>query len=686
MSWWLPVFMLVACGEPGSLSLSDGSEVRLGEGTEVVLVVDGRETFALSAMQGPQLRSFEQTSSGELAIWDFERINESGIALNTRGRASLEADEVRVPFTASPDADAPSAELVVRPDGEGRTRFTLNASAPSNSIAIPVRCDAESTFFGFGEQYSKAEHRGNSFDLFVQEQGIGRDGTLRPVTGDDYTSSFPMPYWLDARGFGVLFETDFRSVVDLCDTRDGVAWIEVEQGESLSWWVFHGPDPLDVIRQLGEVVGRPAVPPDWAHGTWLCMQGGTDAVMAQVATVEAQELPVSVLWVQDWTGRARNVDGGYGVKYRWVPDEEELYPDFAGVVRTLHDKGFRVVVYANPFVSVDLDGHFPEMDAQGLLPIDPSTGESYVFRGPRGEVSNPDFTNPAAEAYVQEALRSAVQTYDVDGWMADFSEWQPLDAELHSGADPIAAHNRYPEAWQRQTREVMDELRPDGDWLMFARAGFTGTQAVAQVHWAGDQDADWEVEDGLPAVVPAMLTLSMSGQPFVTHDIAGFSRGPSDEELYLRWTELGAFSPFMRTHDGAKRDDNWRWDEDEATLAFFGRMARIHEVLAPELQALAAQAGATGAPLVRHLVLHYPEDAEVYGIHDQYLLGEELLVAPVLTQGATSRRLYLPEGTWFDVWTGAELSGGQWVDHPAPLGSPPVFSRGADRTDLRSVE
>lgn len=316
----------------------------------------------------------------------------------------------------------------------------------------------------------------------------------------------------------------------------------------------------------------------------------------------------------------------------------------------------------------------------------PETGETYTFLGPRGDMTTVDLSSPDAHAYIKERMAAAVTEVGLDGWMADFAEWLPIDAELASGEDARAFHNTYPEAWQRLTREVMDELRPDGDWLMFARSGWTGTQSVAMIHWAGDQEADWEHTDGLPTVVPAMLTLSMSGQPFVTHDIAGFSGGPSTEELYLRWTELGAFSPYMRTHDGNERDRNWRWDADPSTTAHFARMARIHEVLAPELEALAAEAATTGAPLVRHLLFEFPDDPETWSLSDQYLLGPDLLVAPILEEGATAREVYVPEGTWYDVWTGEAVDGPAWVTADGPIGQPPVFSRGADRADLRAVE
>jgi alpha-glucosidase len=269
--------------------------------------------------------------------------------------------------------------------------------------------------------------------------------------------------------------------------------------------------------------------------------------------------------------------------------------------------------------------------------------------------------------------------------MADFGEWAPLDATYASGADPRAEHNLFPLRWHSAWRALFDELRPDGDYAVFARSGFTGVQAFAQIYWVGDQEADWSPHDGLPTVATAMMSLGFAGIPFVTHDVAGFSGGPSTKELYRRWTELGAFSPILRTHDGNKKDANWSWDDDDETTAHFARMSVIHQRLVPELVALAQESGNTGAPLVRHLVLAYPDDRRSRTTHDEYLLGDKLLVAPVTSEGATSRKVYFPPGSaWFHVFTGARFEGGSESDVDAPIGTPAVFAKDADRTDLRA--
>lgn len=637
---------------------------------------DGEEIFATT---GPlQARTFEETVEASLGMWRFERSGEARVDLVPTG----ENGEAAVGLAGGGHQGLLTIDI-----GAESTTFTFWASDAPDGLALPVRCDADGSFHGFGAQTHVSEtlgtdQRGERFTLMVSEQGIGRDGSAWAYTGDDHTSYFPMPWTLDARGHGLLVDTEYRTEVDLCASEPDTAWFEVVGDAYLQWTVMHGPTPKDVVRQLGDRVGRPALPPDWAYGVWLCMQGGEEAVREQVDLAEAAGIPATVLWVQDWTGQRENPGGGYGVQYRWNPDDGELYPDIAGFFAELKGRGYRVVGYVNPFVDPALE-HWAEMEAKGLLPLDPDTGEVYTFLGPRGSMTTADLSNELTRAYIKEHLAAAVTEVGLDGWMADFAEWLPIDAVLADGSDAAAFHNRYPREWQHLTREVMDELRPDGDWLMFARSGWTGVQGSAMIHWMGDQEADWLPTDGLPTVVPLMLTVGLSGQPFVTHDIAGFSGGPSTKELYLRWTELGALSPFMRTHDGNERDENWRWDADEETTAHFVAMARLHEALAPELRALAQEAATTSVPILRHLLLEFPEDPQARAVADQFMLGSTLLAAPVFAEGARQREVYLPAGTWVDVWTGEALEGGRWITADAPLGQPPLYSLGVDRPDLR---
>ncbi len=627
-------------------------------------------------------RTYTEAVMGPLGIYNFTRRDEQPLPFAGAPTLDFARDAVVVPAEGGATATLTFAAGPV-PDS---TRLTVTVDgAPFDSLALGFDCAPEATFFGWGEQYDAVDHRGHAFDLLVSEQGVGREGA-RLIAGDAHTTYFPMPWWFDAaRGFGVLFETFHRVRVDLCAADPAVATIEDTAGAPLEVVLFHGPAPLDVVRQLGAHVGRPKRPPDWAfEAPWISAQGGTEAVRAAIATLDAEQVPYAAIWSQDWTGVRTNIDGGLGVQYRWEADLEH-YPGLAALGADLQAAGKRFLGYANPFVDPNLPNHFAAMAAEGLLVRD-ADGDAYRFTAPNGVSGHPDLTRPETAAYIAAALTAKVEDYGFDGWMVDFGEWAPFDAVYADDADAHAEHNRFPLRWQAVTRGVFETLRPDGDWVMFARSGWTGVQAHSMIHWAGDQEATWSTHDGLPTVVPALLSLGLAGVPYVTHDIGGFSGGPSTKELYQRWVELGAFTPIMRTHEGNRRQANWDWDRDADTLAHFRRFARVHAALMPEWRALADEAAMTSAPMLRHLALVFPDDAEARAVDDQFLIGDDLLVAPVVTEGAVSREVYLPAGAWFHVFTGAEHAGPGRVTVDAPIGTPPVFSRGADRVDLRGIE
>lgn len=668
---------------PATYVLEDGTTVGVDSlGAVSLTAPDGHRLAATASGRSITAHRFDDLVTDTVGFFRFRRLNETVHPASRFLGSERTADGVRLRFEGDGGVSVEVLVSAYRPGVATRMRVTATvAGAAPTSLALPFACDADASFAGFGEQYNQTDQRGEAFGLWTQEQGIGRTGGV--PAGDEHTTYFPMPWWIDWRGFGVLVDTPARTVVDLCAAAPDVAWVEVEDGAPVDVLVFHGPRPADLVRALGDEVGRPPRAPDWAFSPWIGMQGGRDVVLAKVAAVEAAGIPFSTIWVQDWVGGRRLTASIYELNYRWIADDA-LYPDLAGLVRTLRaDHGLRFLAYANSFVIRGLD-HFDEMAAGGML-IRDAAGAPATFAMVGTEASLADFTSPDARAYVRRHLEAMVRDLGFDGWMADFGEWMPTDAVLADGTSARRTHNLYPAQWHHASREVMDALRPDGDWAVFSRSGWTRDHAEHQIVWVGDQEADFRATDGLPTVVPAMLNLGLSAVPNVTHDIAGFSGGPSTKELYLRWVELGAFTPVMRTHEGLMPEANWSWDRDAETTAHFRRFARIHEALGPEIRALADEAARTSAPMLRHLAYVFPDDPGSRRVSDELMLGDTLLVAPVVTEGATSRSVYLPPGHWFHVWTDTEHDGGRTVDVDAPIGSPPVFSLGRPRPDLRAI-
>lgn len=252
-----------------------------------------------------------------------------------------------------------------------------------------------------------------------------------------------------------------------------------------------------------------------------------------------------------------------------------------------------------------------------------------------------------------------------------------MDALLYSGEAAELYHNRYPAEWARINREAIAEAGHENDVTFFSRAGFSGSSKYAPLIWAGDQLVNWSLDDGLASVIPAAISMGLSGIGQFHSDIGGYTTVAwikRSKELFMRWAELSAFSAVMRTHEGNRPDANWQFDSDEETLAHFARMSKVHVKLKPYLRAMLAEYQEKGLPLLRHLWIHYPQDSNVLPLKYQYLCGRDLLVAPVYRRGHKYVRLYLPEDQWVHLWSGKTTCSG-WQKVETPFGEPAVFYR-----------
>ncbi|MBK8593390.1 MAG: hypothetical protein IPN77_30600 [Sandaracinaceae bacterium] len=409
---------------------------------------------------------------------------------------------------------------------------------------VRLSCDEDATFLGFGAQYNATDQRGEAFDLFVEEQGIGRTGGL-PLMGNAHSTYFPVPYWLDARGFGVAHRDRGRvSGGHVCaDDMESDA-----RGSAQHAGGRPGAAARTRARATSSAVGRPLdrsrSPPAWGFGPWLGIRGARTTCWPGADAAEAAQVPPTALWAGGLDGKREFVTSGedVGVQYRWTADDV-LYPDLAGMIETLHGRGIRFLGYANPFVQLDpprSDHAADAIEAGHWSPSIPTEALRVSRRRPRAARS--PGPPPTGHGRVHQRLPAHDDHHLRHGWTAGWrtsASGAHIDAVLSTGRDPMLAHNTFPTEWHQLSREVFEEERPDGDWAVFTRSGWAGEQGVAQIVWIGDQEADFLPSDGLPTVVPAMINLGLTGMPFVTRDIAGFSGGPSTKELWLRWCEAG---------------------------------------------------------------------------------------------------------------------------------------------------
>ena len=555
--------------------------------------------------------------------------------------------------------------------------------------------------FGMGAQYTHADLRGRTVDALTQEPGIGRG--VQPLTwlmnaafgagGDDTRSSAPVPHYLTSDCTSLCLENHELSRFDF--TRPDRVTCEV-WSSILVARVFAGDTPAAHIEAYTRFSGRMPALPDWMQtGAIVGMQGGTEKARSMWARLKEAGAPIAAFWLQDWVG-SRSTSVGSQLWWNWELDRDR-YPDWEELTADLRHDGIRVMSYINPFL-VDVAERdrdcernlYREAEAQGFLVRRPD-GSVYEVQNTSFSAAMVDFSNPRACAWLKRIIAERVIGVGVSGWMADFGEALPFDATLHSGIDAAIAHNEYPEAWARLNREAIAEAGLEGDAVFFARSGFTRSPRYATLFWLGDQLTSWEREDGIWSALTGLLSSGFSGFSQNHSDIGGYittaipnvalkvpfvdyRRSP---ELLRRWIELNAFTAVFRTHEGNQPERNHQVADDPLTLGLFAKFARVYALLGSYRAALGVHAEATGLPVVRHMWVVFPEDPTTVDLHGQFMLGDAILVAPVLAAKTATVTAYLPVGEWRHLWTDAVVvsTGGTWVEVDAPIGFPAVFIR-----------
>lgn len=568
---------------------------------------------------------------------------------------------------------------VAAPDAGHLTLKMTPGPGPERRFSYRYGCTPDDHFAGFGAQTFDVDHRGQTVPTWVQEEGIGKlatdtyDDTLWYMAGRRHSSQVPIPQFLARRGYVFTAETDARALFAMCSEAADAVRVEVEM--PLTLHLFDGPSPPEALGRAAATFGRPRMPPRVAFAPWLDAIRGSANVRSVATRLRDERIPVSVIWTEDWRGGSTSLIGSYDLNEEWDVDTS-LYPDFKQLAADLHGSGYQFQIYFNPFVFQKAKA-WQETEPKGYL-IKQKDGTTYTFKGATifDTASMLDLTNPDARAWALGKIRAAM-ALGADGWMADFGEWLPTDAVLVGGTG-AKLHNRYPVLWQELHREAVDRATDGVTRLFFVRSGWFGTPALADVLWGGDQRTDFEKDDGMPTVMPMGIGLGVVGVSTYTHDIGGYNsvNNPgTTKEVFFRWTELGAFSPVMRTHHGNYPDKNWHWDKDAETIAHFRRYATLHMGLLPYLEGLSKVASTTGLPIWRGLFVAYPDDGLTWPITDEVLVGDGVLVAPVQEAGVTSRGVYLPKGRWFPWNGGPSVLGPTNTTAQAPLEEIPVYAR-----------
>lgn len=536
--------------------------------------------------------------------------------------------------------------------------------------------------YGCGETYSELDLKGQNVRIWVAEhQNTGRISKKiikekllgkhpdKKLSFDKYESYYAQPTFVSSDKYYVHCDINAYSEFDFTDAGKITLYFQ----EPPVIITDSGQDFAEVSRKLTGLLGRQKALPDWLYdGVILGIQEGTDVVDAKIKKAKEAGVPVVGVWCQDWSG-CRRTGFGYQVMWNWEWDQE-LYPGLDKKIAEWKEEGVRFLGYINPFIAIEKD-LYAYASEHGYC-VQDREGKDYLVTITTFPAAMVDFTNPEAYEWYKGLIKENTIGLGMGGWMADFGEYLPIDAVLYSGEDPAIIHNQWPAIWAKMNQEAVAECGKEGQVFFFTRAGHTGTIAHSHMMWTGDQHVDWSIDDGLPAVIPATLSLAMSGYGIAHSDVGGYTtimHMRRSKELLLRWEEMNVFSPLFRTHEGNQPVNNVQFDDDEELLAQLAKCGRMHVALKDYLKGLVAEEISDGTPVMRPLFYHYDE-AEAYTEKTEYLLGRDLLVAPVYEEGAKSRTIYLPSDGWVNIFDGKEYAGGHMIVE-APIGKPPVFVR-----------
>ncbi len=585
------------------------------------------------------------------------------------------------------DAGGPVAALSLMQTADNRVQLVVEAADPSRDrLCVRFAAHPGEAVWGGGEQMSYLDLAGRRFPMWTSEPGVGRDKSTeltrlmdaQGMAGGDYwTTNYPQPtfltFGLTSGGVAVHLDATCYSAIDCTDPAAHV--VEV-WASSATFEVYTGETPAELVSQLSARFGRQPPLPDWIiGGAVLGLKDGANSFARLERFIEAGAA-ISGLWCEDWAG-VRETSFGRRLFWDWRKDEQR-YPDLVARIAALKARGIRFMAYANPYLAND-GIQFEAARAGGHLALRQDSDEVYLVDFGEFDCGVVDFTRAETRRwFAEDILAKHLLDLGIDGWMADFGEYLPTDVRLADGSDPMLAHNRWPVLWAQVNADALASRGKSGDAVFFMRAGFSGVQAHCPLLWAGDQSVDFTRHDGIGTVITAALSAGLVGNAYSHSDCGGYTSVHGNvrtAELMQRWCELAAFAPVMRSHEGNRPDDNLQYDSTPQLLACFAGWSRVHAALAPYVRHLCDEAAATGLPAQRALFLHYPEDAALWGVQDQFLYGADLLVAPVIAEGAVSRSVILPgETAWRHVWSGADFAPGTH-EIAAPIGKPPVFYR-----------
>lgn len=513
----------------------------------------------------------------------------------------------------------------------------------------------EERFFGLGEKWNKVEKNSTRATIWASDTCGSNSNDL------SYKS---IPYLLSTRGWGLFLHSSHRSLWEV-GSFSYVSGSCCTEDDHLDAFLFFGNSLKELIRRYTALTGRPAMPPKWALGLWMsrCQYRSRAEAEEAMDGLRERGIPADVIhldpmWMKNQYYFKIGVDACDFIR------NDAQFPDLPGLWKKWRANGFKTCLWVNPYLP-EGDKLYTHAATNGYLLRSTQGGPARLSHGePVGMV---DFSNPAAREWWKNLLKE-VLLQGAAVLKPDYGDRVPEEALFHNGKTGKALHNHYLVWYTETCYQACQEVHGYG--MVWRRAGYIGSQRYPGT-WAGDTRSTWEE---MLACLRGGLSASFNGDAFWGGDIGGFTGPAPTPELYIRWAQWGLLSPLARFHGANSPREPWHFGD--TAVAVVKHYAQLRYRLMPYLVRCAEEACATGLPILRHVHLEYPHEPGTENIDDQYLLGPDLLVAPIFAAGATHRTVYFPSGEWIDFENPTlRYEGPCWSRVAAPLERIPLFRR-----------
>ncbi|GIP23902.1 alpha-xylosidase [Paenibacillus sp. J22TS3] len=502
--------------------------------------------------------------------------------------------------------------------------------------------------YGLGERFTAFQRNGQIVDIWNQDGGTSSEQAYKNI-----------PFYLTNKGYGVFVNHPGLVSYEIASEKVKKVQFSIT-GESMEYYVIDGPSPKEVLGRYTSLTGKPALPPAWTFGLWLSTSFTTnydeETVNTFVDGMAERGVPLHVFhfdcfWMKEF----------HWSDFKW---DERVFPDPRGMLARLKAKGLKICVWINPYIG-QRSRLFEEGKRLGYL-VNKPNGDVWQWNLWQPGMGLVDFTNPAACEWYAGYLRELVDM-GVDSFKTDFGERIPVDVVYDDGSDPEKMHNYYTYLYNKVVFGVLQEKLGPREAAVFARSATAGSQQFP-VHWGGDCYADYE---SMAESLRGGLSLGLSGFGYWSHDIGGFEN-TAPAHVFKRWLAFGLLSSHSRLHGSSSYRVPWAYDEEAVVVTRF--FTKLKCRLMPYLYQSAVQASEQGVPMMRAMLLEFPDDPACEPLDRQYMLGDSLLVAPVFSEQGEVQ-YYIPEGNWTHLLTGAVVTGGRWFKETHDFLSLPLYVR-----------